>query len=33
MYFDFNHDNYLMHGGGWWDTRYSAYWCKSLTAC
>lgn len=29
MYFDYRHDNYLMHGGGWYDTRYSAYWCKN----
>jgi hypothetical protein len=28
MYFDYGHDNYLSHGGAWYDTRNSAYWCK-----
>lgn len=30
MYYDFGHDNYLGHGGSWYDTRYSAYWCKTV---
>ena len=30
MYFDYNHDNYFMHGGTWYDARHSAYWCRSV---